>query len=69
MDSLAFLYYLQSAPGYAGQIVHTEPISARNPTYGKLLSRFQMPFRSDSKSAGLPDSTRIRPRPTTKSNL
>ena len=36
MDSLAFLYYLQSAPGYAGQIVHTEPIPARNPTYGKL---------------------------------
>ncbi len=36
MDSLAFLYYLQSAPGYTGQIVHTEPISARNPSYGKL---------------------------------
>ncbi len=36
MDSLAFLYYLQSQPGYGGQIVHIEPISSRNPAYGKL---------------------------------
>src|SRR4030042_6334782 len=36
MDILAFPSYLQSQPGYGGQIVHIEPISSRNPAYGTL---------------------------------